>query len=270
MAHCLACACAHCMQPKKIITEDVFFWRLYMEMLRRKFANFDVILSGNLTDVLQSQHGGYEWRLHNAFSTLCMDDVVHIWCWGRQHSLWQYLYSGIFHQPHGSREMEGNASVFPARDDRGFFPELCLPDTICQSPWSSLENDPRGSFMVLLIWICWHDSLQSIYITNWIVRISQRNPRKCLGLCCVASSRKRRQGVGLLQGDSLEKSCHGGHQIVGRNWIFWIQMEDLLTLWRNLKELSVDIRWYSWIHSWIHSFCFQVWSQPYIIDALYI
>jgi len=48
------------MQPKKIITEDVFFWRLYMEMLRRKFANFDVILSGNLTDVLQSQHGGYE------------------------------------------------------------------------------------------------------------------------------------------------------------------------------------------------------------------
>lgn len=39
-------------------------------------------------------------------------------------------------------------------------------------------------------------------------------------LCCVASSRKRRQGVGLLQGDSLEKSCHGGHQIVGRIWIF--------------------------------------------------
>ena len=122
--------------------------------------------------------------------------------------------------------------------------------------------------MDMLVW--WYDSLHSICNTNWIVRISQRNPRKWLGLCCVASSRKRRQGVGLLQGDSLEKSCHGGHQIVGRIWIYWIQIWKTCLLFEEIWKSNVDIKWYSWIHSWIHSFCFQVWSQPYIIDALYI
>lgn len=133
MAHCLACACAHCMQQKNN-NRRCLFLALVHGNASQKNANFDVILleiwqmccNRNMEDMNEGSITHFPpcvWMMWFTFDA----EVDNIHCGS--------IYIPAYFISHTALEKwKAMHRKFPARDDRGFFPELCLPDTICQCP----------------------------------------------------------------------------------------------------------------------------------------